>query len=404
MKKKIIAIVLCALLLVTMIPVYASGQPVTVTNYDDLYVAVESASDGDTIIIADVIPIEWGIYLGDASKTITLQRSGNGCIELKNDMGEYWNIFFVNLIFDCQGVDSDQFLVNHADNIDVFMENCTFINTETVEQPEPTQPSEPDDAESQEGTEDQEGSDTGKETEPSEQGDPDDGTEEGDHSQDQGNIAPSPNPPIEPEIDKGTQEAPPTETKPPQEQNPLDSPAQETDEAQKDITDDSQEATQGGSDEQVINDTFTDGNDTQGLPDSTQDIPDSSVQTVPVYVTVDSDQPQQTLDSGTGNLAVNVNGQPVILPDGSGTATINTHIETSKEQTGSGQTVKSESLTGTSEPIVVVVKEEPSQAVKDEGVDVLQIIQIILLACILGFLIGSKRSRKDLLDIREEKK
>lgn len=344
-------------MLVTAFPTFASsGKTVTVTNYDDLYMAVDSAKNGDTIIIAGVIPIEWGIYLGDSSKTITLKRSGNGCIEIKNDSGEYWNIFFVNLIFDCQGVDADQFLVNKAENVDVFMEGCTFINTGTVESSDPS-----------ESTDSKDPSDPSEPTEPP--ATEESGQKEDEPSQDIGKVVTPPK--TEESDDSGTQQAP----------NGTDEGTNAPSETvvNPDPSSSTEKAPQPSASESDV----TVSTDTNGNTDNS-----STVQNVPVTVTVDAEQPQQELDR---TITVNVNGQPLTLPDCSGTVTINVQVE----QPESSQAVKSESLTGDSEASQTVIQ-------SGSGVDALEVIQTVLLAYWSAWCVLSGTGKRLLTKMNEQ--
>lgn len=363
--KKIMVSLAVALLLVTAIPTFASsGKTVTVTNYDDLYMAVDSASDCDTIIIADAITIEWGIFLGDSSKTITLKRSGDGCIEVRNDSGEYWNIFFVNLIFDCQGVDAGKFFVNNAENVDVIMDGCTFINTgtsditeeptESTEQPsteEPTEsPSTDDDIDSkQEQTDPPATDENGKE----------DAGQKENESQDTGTTVTTPT--EEDSKDSGTQQAPTNS-----DTGTTVAPDAVVNAEPSTATENAPQST--ASETAVIASESTEDSNTGS---------DASVQNVPVTITIEPQQAQTEVDAST---TVNVNEQPVTFPDASGTVTINIYVDSSNEQNENGQAVKSESLTGTSEPSLTV-----TQAVDDAGagVDVLEVVQTVLIACIL---------------------
>lgn len=234
--------------------------------------------------------------------------------------------------------------------------------------------------------------DTGTKTEDPEQNDPaDGGIEEGDQkendpSQDTETVAP---PAITEEVDdSGTQEAPnnnnegtDTGTTVAPENEVSEDPSTSMEEAPK------QPASDSGITVKVEA-------DTDSGQDSTQDIRNTDlgdgIQNIPVTVTVQAGQPQQAEGESVN---MNVNEQPVTLPDGSGTVTINIYVESPKDQLESSQAVKSE-------PILT----ETSQPVTQSGVNALQIIQTVLLACILGFLLGDRRSRKKTVDSQEEMK
>lgn len=194
MKKKTkiliaLVLVLCLTIPFRTIRTEASGTTVTVTNYDDLYVAVDSAHDGDTIIIGAVIPIEWGIFMNDSRKDITLQRSGNGKIQFVNPMGEYYNSFWYNFTFDCQGVSAEEFFDTNCDNVEVILTDCNFINTPASE-PETDQPTEggeqPEGGTGDTGQTEQGGQTEGSDTGQSEGGQEDTGTGSGEGSTDSG--------------------------------------------------------------------------------------------------------------------------------------------------------------------------------------------------------------------------
>lgn len=112
--------------------------------------------------------------------------------------------------------------------------------------------------------------------------------------------------------------------------------------------------------------------------------------TVPVTTFTDSTGQSGSTTTGQGQTVegVTVNGQPVTLPDGSGTVTINVVVESPTQKAEQGQVVKSESLTRTSEPTQTQLEQQ------QKGVYVVQVIQAVLLACILGFLIGDRVNRK----------
>lgn len=162
-----LVLVLCLTIPFRAITTEASAN-ITVTNYDELYVAVDNAHNGDTINIGAVIPIEWGVYMNDSCKDITLKRVGNGKIVFVNPYGDYNNSFWFNFTFDCQGVSPEEFFDTRCENFDVILTDCRFINTPAHETDPPSEPPTEsggdDQGESGTGQTEQGGSDTNTDT------------------------------------------------------------------------------------------------------------------------------------------------------------------------------------------------------------------------------------------------
>ena len=332
-------------------------------------------------------------------------------------MDDHWNIFFINLTFDCQGVPSEQFLVNSIVDqiVDINLQGCTFINTGKTEESEPSE-SEPSEPTTEEGG--QQGQETGQEGFGDGQKDFDQGDEEKPTQDTQEGQE---------GIDTGTQTSEPEQTKPSdsgtqegQEQK-QEEPEQSTDTgtvsgntnidrtptsgttASPDKKDDGTPTSEAKEAPKIQTETpasvtvtiVTDTGTTTINADDGQNIP----VTVPV-TTSDSIGQSGSITTGHGQTieGVTVNSQPVTLPDGSGTVTINVVVESPTHEAEQGQMVKSESLTRTSEPTLTQLEQQK------RCIQVVQIIQAVLLACILGFLIGDRVNRKKVVEKDAEMK